>query len=229
MRNRFKLAAGGVGVAAVAASVVLTGGTSAYFYDLEKSTGNQIEACDFDLTWRSSNLKAVSQAPSSQASATRTNGDGFLNGADGAFTLANLQPGDAYSVQLNVRNAGSCAGELYMDVDQHVDLENRLTEPEAAAGDADQSGDIGETVQAKVRLDGYKTLHEGSLASFAEALPTLLDDDFAGKDEHSLVVTFAVPESGTAGTENVIMTDSYSFDLDFAVTQKGHAPTGNLG
>lgn len=119
MRNRFKLAAGGVGVAAVAASVVLTGGTSAYFYDLEKSTGNQIEACDFDLTWRSSNLKAVSQAPSSQASATRTNGDGFLNGADGAFTLANLQPGDAYSVQLNVRNAGSCAGGLYTDVDQH--------------------------------------------------------------------------------------------------------------
>lgn len=233
MRNRFKLAAGGVGVAAVAASVALTGGTSAYFYDLEKSTGNAIEACELDLTYRMSNLTQRSAAPQSQATAVKTSADNVtLNGAEGAFALADLQPGDSYSVQVNVRNnaprGDGCSGELYMDVDNHLDLENGLTEPERSAGDADESGDLGETVVAKLTQDG-SVKHDGSLAAFAEALPRVVDSDFTPQDEHTLVMSFTVPESGVRGGENAIMSDSYSFDLDFGLFQKGYGSTENLG
>jgi hypothetical protein len=215
MQYKLKLMIGGASVVAVAAGAALTGTTSAYFYDLEKSTGNVAEGCDFDLTYRLSGAGASG---------------GNVNGGNDSFTLENLQPGESRTANVYVRNAGSCAGDAYFDIDNPVDAENGVTEPEAEAGDADAAGDVGEIVQVTARRysAGGPVYFNGSLNDFAAAPPTLVDGDFGAADGQNLYFTFTVP-NGARGAENALMTDSFTFDMDMAMVQDGQVTPGTVG
>lgn len=215
MQYKTKLMIGSASVVAVAAGAVLTGTTSAYFYDLEKSTGNVAEGCDFDLTYRLGGGGATGQN---------------VNGGNDRITLADLEPGDSQTVNVYLRNAGSCAGDAYFDIDNPVDAENGLTEPESEAGDADASGDVGEIVQVTARRysAGGPSFFTGSLNDFAAASPTLVDGDFGAADGQNLYVTFTVPNSAR-GAENALMTDSFTFDMDMAMVQDGQVTPGTVG
>jgi hypothetical protein len=81
-----------------------------------------------------------------------------------------------------------------------------------------------------VKLDGHQISPAGmSLAQLAEWLPYRVDGNF-GPGSHTFETILTAPEEGGRGAENRIMTDSYTFDLDFALAQRGYmsATPGDL-
>lgn len=222
MNKKQKLLIGGASVSAVVAGVALTGGTSAFYYDMEQQTGNSIEACDFDLTQSVETVKTTTGVPVTQSTA---------GSQPGAITISNVEPGDTFRSTITLSNIGSCAGDLWADIDQHSDDENGTLEPEAnEGGDDTPGGDLGGYMKVSV-LQGatpISGLQDVTLASLATLLPSNVDSTFAGGDTTTLVLEFVAPVNaanpGGRADENKIMTDAYTFELDFALAQQGYMP-----
>jgi predicted ribosomally synthesized peptide with SipW-like signal peptide len=251
MQTKKKVLIGGLSSLAVAAGVALTGGTSAYYYDLERSEGNRFAACSLDLRERAMLVKQVAFAhddgdgttgesvEDTQASSNVSdNGDGALS----TISLSNLQPGDAFEVKIGLRNAGSCAGEMWGDINFPInDFENEPNpEPEAewqalgndpdngsqdGVGNPDTDGtdggqgDLDDVMQVSFSDDEGNSFN-GSFHELAYEYPWRLDDDFQPDETNVITVMLTVPDSGEPGDGNEIMGDSYEFAIDFAAAQK---------
>lgn len=124
MQNKRKAIIGGLAASAVSAAVVMTGASSAFFFDLEQHKGNEINAGTLDL----------------------------MTLVDGSYkepiTIKDMQPGDSKTFTVTVKNEGSVAGDLYADIVKVSDLENGVMEPET--GDTDATGELGGLLQVNV-------------------------------------------------------------------------------
>ena len=145
MNNKKKLLIGSLSTAAVVAGVAMTGGTSAYFYDLETSDGNLLGACSLDLV--ASGAPDIQQTAGSAADITvssvvdaagttdgpGTSWDGPMVGGLYQVGIGAMEPGDMFTVTIPLDNAGKCAGELFGDIrGPFNDLEGSNYEPETA-------------------------------------------------------------------------------------------------
>lgn len=142
MRIKNKAIVGGLAATAVGAAVVMTGASSAYFFDAEAVDGNKIEAGTLDLEYA--------------ISGTAVNG--------GKISLANLKPGDERTVKVSVTNVGSVDGVLAAAVTNIQDLENKVIEPEGK-DDTEASGELDRDLQ--VWVGNYKV---GSIESLPKAI-----------------------------------------------------------
>lgn len=233
MQTKKKVLIGGLSSLAVAAGVAMTGGTSAYYYDLERSDGNKLAACSLDLVEDQVQVTQtafgdeVTDPLDSQAVVTTTSNDTPDNpGALSTIMIENMLPGDAFRVDITLRNAGSCAGEMWGDVNFPIDdNENGRLEPEMAPGVPDpdtDGGDLDDLIQA-VYLgpsDDGVSFGPASYNTLAYAVPWLLDSDFEAGEINVVSVQLRVPDDGTAQDGNEIMSDYFTFALDFAAAQK---------
>ena len=185
MNKKAKIALGGLGVGAVVAGAALTGGTSAYFYDLEQQTGNSVEACGFDLTYASTSTQTATGADPQLVAPQQPASQAVVN-PSGAINIQNVEPGDQFEVIVTLDNLGDCAGDLWGDMDQHFDQENSLTEPEQDAGDttvgvqtnpydnSQRTGELGDYLQVLLKLDG-STVYNGNIHGLSTWFPKRID------------------------------------------------------
>lgn len=250
MNNKKKLVFSGLSVAAVVAGVAATGGTSAYFYDLERSENNSLSACSLDLVQQTVSVDQVGWAednPKTNATEMQSQADKNVSvvGAGGlsTITLGELQPGDAFDVTINMENEGNCAGEMWGDINFPItDNENTRLEPEIAAGDTTDGdftnpqasqghvgGDLDDTIEVQYTTDDAGNTFNGTYHDLAYLPPYLMDDDFQAGEVNAVKLRLTVPDNGSAGDGNEIMGDSFTFAIDFAAAQKNKLQPRNGG
>lgn len=221
MRNRTKALVGGTSVAAVMAAVSLTGGTSAYFYDVQTSADNSIHACSIGLNVGAATVTQTQKPTGGHTQSSPGKGPTTVETSSGALlTISGLQPGEQYKMTVPVTNTGECNADMWLDFSGHGDgVYANPPSPELAA-----------FLQTEVK-DGNKFDLTGSYAEVARDLPGKVAT-VAGGDTHTLVFTFTWPDGGRAGdgqpqNDNLAGGDDLTFDLDFAMVQQGVDPTAN--
>jgi predicted ribosomally synthesized peptide with SipW-like signal peptide len=176
MQIKHKALVGALGATAVGTAVALTGASSAYFTDVEKTTGNSIAAGSLDLV------------------ATYA-GDGVNNGK---ISVAGLAPGGpAKTFTVTVKSAGDVHGILRADVANLVDNENGRTDAEVEAGDA--TSDNGELSQwVNLSISGAPTM---KLAQAANYGPMSLGN-LTGQKVYSVAVSLPADAPSTVMTDS---------------------------
>jgi predicted ribosomally synthesized peptide with SipW-like signal peptide len=197
MRIRSKAIVGALGATAVAGAVVMTGTTSAYFFDAETATANTIKAGSLDLEY------------SLSGSAVQ----------GGEVDIRNMKPGDSETLKVTVKNAGTVAGYLGADVSNVQELENKAVEPERELGDADDTaGELGKSLE--VWFDGrIADVPAGNIKNLDEAVMVGFKGRELGAGQSKTVELKIKTPTGKKGDGNGYMTDSYSFDLDLELSQ----------
>ena len=226
MNNKKKLLIGSLSTAAVVAGVAMTGGTSAYYYDLERSEGNRLSACSIDLEEQDVRITQTQSGDEtdlahSQADVNSSTSSGGLS----TITLDNLVPGDIFKVEIDLKNVGSCSGEMWGDVNfPIVDDENTKLEAEQEPGvpDPDPSGgDLDDVLLATYQGPNDDSVsYTGTYHNLAYLPPWLLDSDFTGGEMNTVTILLEVPDEGTARDGNEVMSDKFTFAIDFAAAQK---------
>ena len=234
MNNKKKLLIGSLSTAAVVAGVAMTGGTSAYYFDAESALNNSFEACDFDLVRQNTNIIQTGFAEG--GTQTQAQGVAESSGAGNiGINLSNLQPGDAFDVVIDLKNVGTCEGELWADIDFPItDNENSNLEPEQAAGD-NTTGNLSDPSEAE-SLNGGGELDTVMQAKYSDSLgnstpwmsyhqlayryPDMLSGAFGDQATDTITVQLKVPDDGTPGDGNEIMSDSFTFAVHFVQAQK---------
>lgn len=197
MRIKSKAIVGALGATAVAGAVVMTGTTSAYFFDAEKATANTITAGSLDLEY------------SLSGSAVQGN----------KVDIRNMKPGDSETLKVTVTNKGSVAGYLGADVSNVQELENTAVEPERELGDSDNTaGELGKSLE--VYFDGrYIDLPAGNIRNLDEAIMVAFKGRELAPNESKTAELKIKTPFGKKSDGNGYMTDSYSFDLDLELSQ----------
>ncbi len=208
-------------IAAVAAIAV--GGTIAYFSDTETSTGNTFTAGKLDLE--------------------------LGTGTPMPFSVSDLYPGQTGTGKVTLTNvAGSLNGDLDIKLSNFVQAENGLIEPEIAAGDYDNGGDLNLSFViaafVDVNRDGVFNAGDIQLAYDGQqrAYPGFWSGDFhyssvstgmltgwndvmtmtAGQSV-DLVIMWELPTTWTYSNynQNIVQTDSLGFDVLTSLEQVG--------
>lgn len=200
MNSKRKAVAGAIGATAIGAAVVMTGASSAYFFDAEAVKGNKIQAGTLDLSYTIS-------------------GSAVENGR---IIFKDVKPADLKEFTLKVTNKGSVEGRVSAGISNVVNAENGIWEPEAEFG-GDKSEDSGE-LDEKMRVSVGKYFGELRSVGLAD-IGALVNAELSKstlKPGASKEVTFqvALPTRGSGGVQNDVMSDSFSFDLDLALSQK---------
>lgn len=200
--------------------------TKAYFSDVETSTGNTFSAGKLDLDLGSGNPLP--------------------------FSVSNLTPGDSGTGKVTLTNvAGSLNGNLDVKIANMVQAENGLIEPELAAGDYDNGGDLDlsfviaayidvnrngvfDTGDIQLAYGGQKSVYPGfwggsfNYSSVSNML-TGWDDVMSMTSGQSvdLIIMWQLPTTWTypAYNQNIVQTDSLGFDVQTSLEQAG----GNVG
>lgn len=147
-------------------------------------------------------------------------------------TVGNLMPGDtgAFLFRIGVPETAEGACEVTLDLEVDDDAENGRNEPEREAGDADATGDLGETLETaawydtgvfdgeRTPLDGRLLAEdppsEGSFETVAEAVTDLgLVVDGESCLEPGTTVPVAVGWSLPSDVGNVAQGDSLAFSV----------------
>ncbi|GAB2727119.1 SipW-dependent-type signal peptide-containing protein [Nocardioides pakistanensis] len=217
MNNLKKLGLSGLSIAAVAAGVAATGGTSAFYYDAETFT-NSIEACGFDLSYETVVAEGKTNDPN--------NTDAVVVNNSGNISITGVHPGDYYEVAVKVQNLGDCGGELWLQVDDISNLENGFTDEESQAGDTGPAGELGEYVQIGIPGVGGTSIKNVGWFSAPQNVSGVLGD-LSPTDVWQGTIYVDVP-LGNRSDGNQIMTDSFSFALDLALVQDGQNPGAQL-
>ncbi len=175
-------------------------GTFAYYVDTETSVGNTFTAGTLDL---------------------EVNGENPLSSS---FTIENIQPSYAESDPkgINLTNNGTCDGYLSMWMENLVDDDNGLTEPE---GHVDTTGGAGEGELSQnlcivIWDDTGAEVYNGTLANFA-ATHNNSDNQIAlGKLTAGQTRSFPVGYYVPSDVGNIIQSDSSTFDVVIDLLQK---------
>jgi hypothetical protein len=195
MQFKNKAIVGAIGATAVGAAVVMTGASSAYFFDAEQAAANTITAGSLDLEY------------SLAGSAVK----------GGKVVLENVKPGDSETLKVTVKNAGTVDGFLSIDAANIQDLESGVLEPET--GDTDATGELGDTLQ--VWLDGkWLDLPLGDLDDLNEFMTKYLANAPLKAGKSATVELKIKAPYGKKGDYNNIMSDTYSYDLDMSLSQQ---------
>jgi hypothetical protein len=204
-----------------ALTAIVAGGTQAVFVDTESVTGNTFAAGALDLE-----LGGQESVP---------------------FDLSDLVPGQSGTGKFTLTNAtGSIDGVLDVKLANLVESENGLVEPELAAGDYENGGDLGLeslriAVFVDVNQDGTWNSGDIKLAYNGQVIPYSQQN----------YLSYATPRNTVAGwnnimtmaadasvdvvinwevlstwnypnyNQNIIMTDSLGFDIQTSLEQVG--------
>lgn len=203
-------------------SVVVVGATKAWFFDTEVSAGNSFTAGKLDLE-----LGVGNPMP---------------------FSVSNLVPGQSGTGKVTLTNTtGSIDGDLDVKLNNLVQSENGLVEPEISAGDYENGGDLwisfGMVGYIDANRDGVFNAGDIQLAYNGQkaAYPGFWGGDFhyasatsnltgwndimtltAGQSV-DLVIMWQVPTDWTYPNynQNIIQTDSLGFDVQTSLEQVG--------
>lgn len=235
MNKRTRALIGATGVSVVVAATALTGGTSAFFYQVETNTENGIESCAFDIDPTTTVTLTPYDVASSQMS----------NEVDEAVTqsqinVANMQPGDAFTAKIELTNIGDCAADLWTDINFPLNFQEGPVAGETPAEAASRALraefanylDVTVTSIAGVAAGALPaTPVTGATASFydlafdAAGMP---QSALPGGSTHTLLVTVLFPDTGDRGAENRFMGLPLTFTTDYALSQVGINPGGSL-
>lgn len=204
------------------ASTAVIGATRAYFSDTETSTGNSFTAGKLDLE-----LGAGTPMP---------------------FSVANLYPGQTGTGKVTLTNTtGSLDGDLDVKIANMVQAENGLIEPELAAGDYDNGGDLDLSfvIAAYIDVNGNGTFDAGDYQLAYNGQKAVYPGFWGGSFNYSsvssmltgwndiitmtagqsvdLVIMWQLPTTWTypAYNQNIVQTDSLGFDVLTSLEQVG--------
>ena len=188
-------------IAAVAAIVV--GATTAYFSDVETSSGNTFTAGTMDLKLNNGDTNVI------------------------MFTVENVKPGDQGSAEVNLKNAGDLDGFLDITFSNIVDNDPSLTEPEEQDGDNTQGvgkGELADNLHILAYIDednddtydannGDTLVYDGLAVNINEK--GLSDHSFSSGEAKPFRIEWSV------GTDvgNEIQNDVAGFDITFELAQ----------
>ena len=193
-----------------AVSIIAIGGTVAYFFDTETSTGNTFSAGTLDL-------EVDSQNPWTST----------------PFTIGDVKPGDSGSKTILLKNVGSLpkpggppwTSKVFITFENLQDNDVSCSEPEGKVDDTCGSGEVGElseNLNIRVRdywgenCDGALRFDETkTLAEWVGTGKTFLNDDMPAGDVNCIIIDWSIPSS--AGNE--IQSDQAVFDITFTLEQ----------
>jgi len=178
-------------------------GTGAWFSDQEKSTGNNINAGTLDLTIDGVNTNVVK------------------------FNVVNARPGNQPTGNWILKNDGTIGGKLSIESINVTETGGVGTEPEAAAGDPNNLGNLGELVNIRLYVDtdkdGYFStgdvmFYDGLLGGLNAIAFNALDLSLAANKD---IRINAVIDwwSHDGDIDNKGQGDTLSFDINFLLTQ----------
>jgi predicted ribosomally synthesized peptide with SipW-like signal peptide len=199
MRIKSKAIVGALGATAVGAAVVMTGTTSAYFFDAETAAGNTITAGKLDL-----DVKLSGEA---------------VDPATGKIAIENMVPGSVRTLSVKVTNNGTIPGYLGASMGNVVNAENGIIEPEQAFDNTATTGELGKALHVVVR-NGWivKSYDIDELDEAVEFGLGLLDRSLAPTKSKTVDLTIAT-DFGKKNQGNDYMTDSVVADFDVELSQ----------
>ena len=207
-------------IMAIASALFLVGGsTYAYFNDVEVAEGNT-------FTTGTLNLKVGDDDECTET-----------------MTFSNLKPGDSNdsaAIWL-ISNEGSIAGNLSVKIDNIINNENVITEPERESGDTTVGGELGAYLRLVFWMDvdqsggwtagDYCLLSNGTteshgnivsldavydtLNNFNETWPGVQNSVAGGADFGQFIVAYTLLE----GVGNTIQSDNCTFNISFTLDQ----------
>lgn len=197
-----------IGLAVVLCMVIIIAfgaiGTGAWFSDQETSNNNAIAAGTLDMTIDGVNTNVIK------------------------FNVANAQPGNQPTSYWILKNEGTVGGKLTIDNVNVTETGGVATEPEAAAGDTANAGDLGQLVNIRLYIDnapitGYygsedTMFYNGPLAGLNATVFNALNLSLpAGSSVRINAVIDWWSHDGNI--DNKGQGDTASFDIDFLLTQ----------
>lgn len=176
------------GVATIGAAAAIGGvGTIAHFRDEESSTGNSVQAGTFDLILADSD-------------------EGFGengNSVSGELTLSNAKPGDTFSGDIGLQNAGSVEAD-------HIELDFSYDEIESSGPNGNNEADtqpgsaIGMAKQFEVTTLFYDSQNILSTLSDANGNGRIDLDDLSSSANTGALDNLAPPPSANGGMESFL-------------------------
>ena len=212
MQLKKKAFVGTLSAIAVGAAITLTGGSSAYFIDRESNDDVSIEAGDLDLEY------------------TLLDGGNAVTGS--AIELSNVKPGFAKTYNIKVTNNGSVPGTASLAFVNVQDEENGSPEMEGSgperdggpAADSQNVGDLGGAINVRVSPLLNQAAFSGMIYQFVEYSHTPVVHLQPGETK-TVTIELTIPDHGDAvdqhgrWIDNLIMTDSYTFDVELRLVQ----------
>lgn len=206
-----------------AVAAIAVGGTIAYFSDTEISTGNTFTAGKLDLE-----LNNYESAP---------------------INIANMAPGDADTATFRLTNTdGSLDGSLDIRLANLVQSENGIIEPELAAGDYENGGDLHLTMgfaayldvdkdgifnagDVQLTYDGQQRVYPGFWGGdfHYHGISSMMNggwNDIMTLTENQsvdLIIMWQLPTTWTYPNynQNIVQTDTLGFDVQTSLEQVG--------
>jgi predicted ribosomally synthesized peptide with SipW-like signal peptide len=199
---------------------VLAFGAVAYFSDTEASTGNTFTAGTLDLQ--------------------------LQNPVNLAFNLEKIKPGDQGDGKVTLHNAGNLSGDLIVKIQNLVEDENGVLEPETEAGDPGGAGDLGLALKMAMFLDmngdgaynaGDIELEYSGNTNTTAGLQFSSPRNYVGKDwsddlladdmpsglgpnsSVDLVILWQFPHDAYVKPDAIYMSDTLSFDINIELKQ----------
>jgi len=222
MNKKTRALIGGAGVSAAVAAVALSGGTSAFFYDVQTVENNSISSCGFELE----SAATVVAHPYSGVNTSRNLASQVLASSEGSNILVEkMQPGDGFTATLTVTNSGdsTCAADAWWDINYPISgidgSGNPVTNPGAGVQPFTQA--------LQTSLSGDTSSTAGNLDELIYESPEKLGRVAPGASK-SVVINVSWP-LGARSEGNELMDHSVSFTLDYALSQVGINPVGANG
>lgn len=144
-----------------------------------------------------------------------------------ATTASTVVPGSTGSRSVSVKSTGAADGTVRVQLRNVTGTENGTVSPEAAAGDDDQTSELLEALEIRIRVSadtGSEYLRGGpdKYVDFDSIFGVLSSDsvgsfDLSVGETRAVVVEWTIPES--AGNE--LMTDTANWDLVFVLESDG--------
>lgn len=210
MNKKTRALIGGAGVSAAVAAVALTGGTSAFFYDVETIGGNSIGSCSLSID-PVTTVTTAGYDNEEGAADQMVVGDTSAN----VVKVSNMQPGDAFTADITLTNTGTCNGDMWADINYPLDFA--------------KDSAFAQALKANVKINDSE-LGTYDFGDLSYAFPYMVASNVEDGTATTITVTVTWPQ-GTRGEESVaeLEDQTLKFTVDYAIVQNGIDPTGARG
>jgi predicted ribosomally synthesized peptide with SipW-like signal peptide len=195
------------GIMAIVLCIGLMGAAFATFSDTASSTGNKFTAGTLDLK--------IDNDPSSGAPVWVDSPTNKIQ--DIAAAVNNLKPGDSFSSNVGIFNAGTIAGTPSFKLTVTANDENGVNGPESLVDSTTgaSQGELSAYVNLKLSYGG-SVIFSGTLDQYtAMVTPFVAPTTLAPLTEGSWDYTVSIDSS----VGNIIQSDSCTFDIVFGLAQ----------